>query len=81
MKKDFTSLKRPKYPMPGFIDEALTRHQLYERYESRPAYQQNDYIYWISSAKREETRQKRLNQMLTELKEGGKYMNMAYKGK
>lgn len=80
MKKDFSSLKRPRYPIPDFIDEALTRHKLYEKYEKRPPYQQNDYIYWISSAKKEETRQKRLNQMLEELRKGGKYMNMVYKG-
>lgn len=81
MKKDFSSLKRPRHPMPDFIDEALTSHQLYGKYEARPAYQQNDYIWWISSAKREETRQKRLTQMLDELKKGDKYMNMAYNGK
>ena len=81
MKKDFSSLKRPRYPMPDFIDEALTSHNLHRKYEARPAYQQNDYIWWISSAKREETRQKRLKQMLDELKKGDKYMNMAYKGK
>lgn len=81
MKKDFTNLKRPKYPMPDFIAEALTRHRLFEKYESRPAYQQNDYIYRISNAKREETRQKRLHQMLEELEKGGKYMNMVYNGK
>ncbi|QEH40494.1 YdeI/OmpD-associated family protein [Chitinophaga sp. XS-30] len=80
MKKDFSSLKRPRYPMPDFIAEALTRNKLYEKYEKRPPYQQNDYIFWISSAKREETRQKRLNQMLDELREGGKYMNMVYRG-
>lgn len=80
MKKDFSGLKRQKYPMPEFIAEALTQHKLFERYENRPAYQQNDYIYWISSAKREETRQKRLAQMLEELKGGNKYMNMVYKG-
>lgn len=66
--------------MPDYIAEALSKHKLFERYENRPAYQQNDYIYWISSAKREETRQKRLNQMLAELKGGNKYMNMVYKG-
>ncbi|RPE13978.1 hypothetical protein EGT74_10835 [Chitinophaga lutea] len=80
MKKNFSGLKRQKYPMPEFIAEALTQHKLFERYENRPAYQQNDYIYWISSAKREETRQKRLAQMLEELKGGNKYMNMVYKG-
>lgn len=81
MKKDFSSLKRPRHPMPDFIDEALTGLKLYGKYETRPAYQQNDYIWWISSAKREETRQKRLKQMLDELKKGDKYMNMAWKGK
>ncbi|MRG47693.1 hypothetical protein GFS24_21400 [Chitinophaga sp. SYP-B3965] len=81
MKKDFSSLKRPKHPMPAFIEQALTKHKLFEAYENRPPYQQNDYIYWISNAKREETRLKRLNQMLDELKKGGKYMNMVYNGK
>jgi uncharacterized protein YdeI (YjbR/CyaY-like superfamily) len=81
MKKDFSSLKRPRHPMPDFIDEALMSHHLYGKYEARPAYQQNDYISWISRAKREETRQKRLKQMLDELKKGDKYMNMAYNGK
>ncbi|MBO9152530.1 YdeI/OmpD-associated family protein [Chitinophaga sp. GCM10012297] len=81
MKKEFSNLKRPKYPMPDFIAEALTRHGLFEKYERRPAYQQNDYIFWISNAKREETRRKRLDQMLDELKKGGKYMNMAWNGK
>ncbi|WP_343700143.1 YdeI/OmpD-associated family protein [Chitinophaga sp.] len=80
MKKDLSSLKRPKHPMPEFVAEALSKHKLFERYEKRPAYQQNDYIGWISNAKREETRQKRLDQMLKELKEGNRYMNMVYKG-
>lgn len=80
MKKDFSALRHPKYPMPDFIDKALTQHKLYGKYEKRPPYQQNDYIHWISSTKREETRQKRLNQMQEELREGGKYMNMVYNG-
>lgn len=67
--------------MPDFIEQALTKHKLFEAYENRPPYQQNDYIHWISTAKREETRLKRLNQMLDELKKGGKYMNMVYNGK
>lgn len=80
MKKDLSTLKRPIHPMPDYISDALTKHKLFERYENRPAYQQNDYVYWISSAKLEETRQKRLNQMLEELKAGNKYMKMVYKG-
>jgi hypothetical protein len=36
-------------------------------YGDRPPYQQNDYIAWIFRAKRQDTRQKRLQQMLHEL--------------
>jgi len=49
-----------------------------EIYLSRPEYQQNDYIGWISLAKRMKTQSKRLNQMLNELEAGDKYMNMVY---
>jgi hypothetical protein len=37
-----------------------------------------DYIGWITRAKREETKQKRLNQMLEELEGGKLYMNMKW---
>jgi len=47
-------------------------------YTERPAYQQNDYVGWISRAKREETRKKRLQQMLDELEKGGVYMKMKH---
>lgn len=50
-----------------------------ERYLERPPYQQNDYIGWITKAKREETKQKRLKQMLDELARGDVYMNMPYR--
>ena len=43
-------------------------------------YQQNDYIGWITRAKRPETRQKRLDQMLAELQTGGVYMRMTWSG-
>ncbi len=45
---------------------------------SRPPYQQNDYIGWVTRAKFEATRQKRLNQMLDELEGGKLYMNMEW---
>lgn len=48
-------------------------------YEERPAYQQNDYVGWISRAKKAETRQKRLDQMLDELRKGGVYMKMDHR--
>jgi len=64
--------------MPDFIREALDEHGLMDTYRARPLYQQNDYISWITRAKLEPTRQKRLNQMLDELKGGKLYMNMEW---
>ena len=65
--------------MPDFLRETLTRRGLMDAYLSRPPYQQNDYIGWIDRAKRTETKQKRLNQILGELEKGGVYMNMKWK--
>jgi uncharacterized protein YdeI (YjbR/CyaY-like superfamily) len=48
-------------------------------FEARPAYQRNDYLGWIARARRESTRQKRLQQMLEELAAGGVYMNMPHR--
>ena len=62
--------------MPDFVREALEAHGVMERYYERPPYQRNDYIGWITRAKRPETQQKRLNQMLDELKKGNVYMKM-----
>ena len=73
------SLKRPRYPMPDFIFEALNERGLMEAYRARPPYQQNDYIGWITRAKRQETRQKHLNQLLDELDKGDVYMKMDWK--
>jgi uncharacterized protein YdeI (YjbR/CyaY-like superfamily) len=72
---------RPRYPMPDFIRDALVKNDLMDAYQSRPPYQQNDYIGWIQRAKLESTRQKRLNQMLDELKKGNVYMKMKWKPK
>ena len=64
------------HPIPEEVRLALDANGLTEVYQSRPAYQQNDYISWITRARREETRQKRLSQMLEELRDGGVYMGM-----
>ena len=72
-------MQRPRYEMPAFIRDALLERGLMERYFERPPYQQNDYIGWIDRAKRDETKQKRLAQMLDELERGDVYMNMAYR--
>ena len=72
---------RPRYPMPEFIRDALNARGLMDAYLTRPSYQQNDYIGWITRAKLETTKQKRLNQMLEELEKGGVYMNMKWNPK
>jgi uncharacterized protein YdeI (YjbR/CyaY-like superfamily) len=65
--------------MPEFVFEALMGRGLMDAYETRPPYQRNDYIGWITRAKMEETVQKRLHQMLDELEAGDVYMKMAYR--
>lgn len=71
-----SNLKRQRHPMPDFILKALEANNLMQAYLARPAYQQNDYLGWVSRARRPETVQKRLDQMLSELEQGGVYMNM-----
>ena len=53
---------------------------LLAQYEARPPYQRNDYLMWINTAQREETKRKRLAQMLDELESGGVYMRMKWNG-
>jgi len=72
------ALKRALHPMPEFVWQALVEANLADKYLLRPPYQQNDYIGWIVRGKREDTRQKRLQQMLDELAAGEKYMGMNY---
>jgi uncharacterized protein YdeI (YjbR/CyaY-like superfamily) len=62
--------------MPKDVAELLTEHGLTDEYNERPHYQRNDYLGWIGRAKRPETRTKRIEQMLDELRVGGVYMNM-----
>jgi uncharacterized protein YdeI (YjbR/CyaY-like superfamily) len=69
---------RERHPMPGFFRDAINARGLMSAYKARPPYQRNDYIGWITSAKLEATRQKRLKQMLNELKKGGVYMKMKW---
>ena len=52
---DFSRLKRPRYPMPDFVNDALIERDLWDAYKSRPPYQQNDYVGWITRAKRAAT--------------------------
>ena len=77
---DTGRMSRAVHAMPDDVDTALRTHGLTEQYRARPAYQQNDYVGWIGRAKQPATRQKRLTQMLEELRRGGVYMNMSWSG-
>jgi uncharacterized protein YdeI (YjbR/CyaY-like superfamily) len=72
------TLTRIRLKMPDYIRQALNERKLMDTYHERPDYQQNDYIGWITRAKREETKEKRLVQMLDELKGGKLYMGMKW---
>ena len=74
-------LKRPTQPMPAFVKDALQDAGLVEQYDARPPYQRNDYLWWINSARRDETKLKRLSKMMKELKAGSGYMGMDWKPK
>ena len=73
------TLKRPLNPMPEFVERALRERGLTEAYRQRPPYQRNDYLGWITQAKREPTKLRRLAQMLAELEQGDRYMKMAWR--
>jgi len=75
---DTSRMRRQIYPMPDDIRSVLAERGLAAAYNARPAYQQNDYLGWVGRAKRPETRQKRIDQMLRELEAGGVYMNMKW---
>lgn len=72
-------MQRPTQPMPDDVAELLAQHGVRSAYDDRPAYQRNDYLAWITRAKQPETRSKRINQMLSELEEGGVYMRMRHR--
>lgn len=76
MSNESGNLSRDIQPMPDFVRQALEEKNLMEDFHNRPAYQQNDYLWWINDAKQEQTKQKRLRQMLGELEQGGVYMKM-----
>jgi hypothetical protein len=71
-----SKLERLRHPMPDFVRDELVRHDLMSVYSTRPDYQQNDYIGWITQAKLPATREKRLAQMIDELRAGDLYMKM-----
>lgn len=73
------TLIRAITPMPAFVQAALAERNLTAAYDARPPFQRNDYVSWIVRARKDETRQKRLAQMLDELEDGDIYMKMTWK--
>jgi hypothetical protein len=59
-----------EFDVPEMYKEILEDRGVLELYENRPYYQQKGWIQWIDEAKRLETRQKRVNEMVRELDEG-----------
>lgn len=74
-------LTRAQNPMPDDIAALLDERGLRAAYDARPPYQRNDYLGWIARAKRDVTRQKRIDQMLDELEAGNAYMKMSWSGR
>ena len=72
------TLRRDLNPMPDEVLQALEARGLIDAYQARPAFQRNDYLGWIARARKLETRQKRLAQMLDELQDGDIYMKMRW---
>jgi len=71
-------MTRPRETMLQDVEDALQREGLRAAYDARPPYQRNDWLIWIKGAKRPETRAKRLQSMLAELRAGHGYMGMAW---
>ena len=71
--------RRPNYPMPDDVRTALKSYGVSNDYDCRPPYQRNDYLGWIGRAKQDETRNKRIAQMIAELQQGGVYMGMKHR--
>jgi uncharacterized protein YdeI (YjbR/CyaY-like superfamily) len=69
---------RPTHTMPADVRAALKAGKVEADYKARPHYQRNDYVGWITRAKEDATRDKRIRQMIGELRKGGVYMGMKH---
>jgi hypothetical protein len=68
--------KRAPWPVPDFFAEALRRNRAAaEGYAKLPPSCQREYLVWLSTAKREETRAKRLTQTLAALAAGKRWID------
>jgi uncharacterized protein YdeI (YjbR/CyaY-like superfamily) len=70
------SLRRDVQDVPADVERLLEESGLMAAYLDRPAYQRNDYLGWFARVRQPATRQRRIDQMLAELREGGLYMGM-----
>ena len=77
---DTSRMKREIHEVPDWVTEAIKARGMADKYRARPAYQQNDYVGWITRAKLPATRQRRIQQMVDELGSGGLYMKMQWNG-
>ena len=64
-------LNKAPQPMPGNVRGALAKNNLMDAFRARPAYQQDDYLKWITTAIGPAEKHRRLAQMLEELEKGG----------
>lgn len=71
-------MKRAQNPMPDDIAARLDTLGLRAAYDARPPYQRNDWLGWIGRAKRPDTRQRRIDSMMSELAAGTGYMGMRW---
>jgi uncharacterized protein YdeI (YjbR/CyaY-like superfamily) len=62
--------------MPDDVEQELDERDLMDLYQQRPTYQRNDYLAWIGRAKKADTRDRCIEQMLDELERGGVYIGM-----
>lgn len=62
--------------IPEFIKRILLKHDLLEKYNSQIYTYRKGYVKCIEDAKREETKKRRIDQMIRELREGKAYMGM-----
>jgi uncharacterized protein YdeI (YjbR/CyaY-like superfamily) len=60
--------KRPELPLPDWLKEGLmTSPQAWENFSKLPPSHRRNYILWVSDARREETRQRRIQEAIGRL--------------
>lgn len=62
--------------LPLYIKKALQQSKLLDAFEKQIYTYRKGYVHWIEQAKQEETKQRRIAQMLREVKSGKEYMGM-----